>query len=162
MTTSTLDTLVNDSPATLQSEWLRPGNADRRDAIALSVEAAVAAVEPFRKTMERRREARYPYPYPVPLTPFLLDGTPDVNGTFVVIGKHLAPHGLDFYCKKPLADRRVIASLDCGKDGWIGLVVELAWCRFNRHGWYDNGGRFVAIVEPPLAVIERSQRPPAA
>ena len=130
------------------------------DGIVASIESAVAAVEQLNRPLERRREARYPYPYPVPLTPLMASGEPDVDRTFVVIGKHLAAHGIDFYCKRPLADRRVIASLDCGAAGWIGLVVELAWCRFNRHGWYDNGGRFIAVVTSPL--LELDGRPRAA
>ena len=162
MSTGTIDSVSPAVLAVLQSDWQRPPSAGRRDVIVSSVESAIAAVEPFRRSLERRREARYPYPYPVPLTPFLLDGSPDVDGTFVVIGKHLAAHGIDFYCRQPLAQRRVIASLDCGREGWVGLVVELAWCRFNRHGWYDNGGRFVAVVDPPLAALDHSRRPPAA
>jgi hypothetical protein len=112
---------------------------------------ALQAAEPARRPVERRREVRHPYPYPIHLTPLLADGTADVERTLVVIGKHLSPHGIDFYCRKPLAERRVIASLDCGREGLIGLVVELAWCRFSRHGWYDNGGRFIAVVPSPLA-----------
>jgi len=132
----------------------------RQGPIVSSVEAALAAVEPFRRPLERRRESRSPYPYPIHLTPFGDDGQPDVDSTLVVIGKHLAPHGLDFYCRQPLADRRMIASLDCGSDGWIGMVVELDWCRFNRHGWYDNGGRFIAVTTSPL--LELNDRPRAA
>jgi hypothetical protein len=132
---------------------------DSVDGIMASIESAVAAVEQH-SGLERRREARYPFPYPVPLTPFTEAGDPDTGRTFVVIGKHLAAHGIDFYCKRPLGDKRVIASLDCGAAGWIGLVVELAWCRFNRHGWYDNGGRFVAVVTSPL--LDYDDRPRAA
>jgi len=120
----------------------------------------MTAIEIFRRPLERRREARHPYPYPVHLTPYSADGQPDVDRTLVVIGKHLARHGLDFYCPQPLAEKRVIASLDCGRQGWIGLVVELEWCRFSRHGWYDNGGRFVGIVRSPL--LELDDRPRAA
>jgi len=129
-----------------------------RDRVAQSVEAAIAAVDPSRRAMERRREARHPYPYPIHLTPVDADGRPQVERTFVVIGKHLAPHGLDFYCRQPVPERRVIASLDCGQAGWIGLVLELAWCRFGRHGWYDNGGRFLAVVPSPLAALDGRPR----
>jgi hypothetical protein len=73
-----------------------------------------------------------------------------VGQTLVVIGKHLSEHGLDFYHRQPVPQRRVIASLDGGSAGWVGLLLELNWCRFTRHGWYDNGGRFVAIVDSPL------------
>jgi hypothetical protein len=130
-----------------------------RDWIMDSIQSALYAVEEAPPRLERRREARYPYPYPIHLTPYGADGQPDVKRTFVVIGKHLAAHGIDFYCPLPVPERRVIASLD-GREGWIGLVVELTWCRFNRHGWYDNGGRFIAIVSSPL--LELDDRPRAA
>jgi hypothetical protein len=128
-------------------------DAPRRDDVALCVESALAAQEPRSRAVERRRESRQPFPYPIHLTPYNAAGEPDVERTFVVIGKHLAPHGLDFYCPRPLAERRVIASLECGANGLVGLVVELAWCRFSRHGWYDNGGRFIALVPSPLSAV---------
>jgi hypothetical protein len=156
MTNCTLDPVVCASLAAVPSA----NGGGRHQRIIASVDAALAAIEPFQRPLERRREARYPYPYPIHLTPFGADGRPDVDGTFVAIGKHLAPHGIDFYFSQPLADRRIVASLDCGQEGWIGLVVELAWCRFSRHGWYDNGGRFVAVVESPL--LELDDRPRAA
>ncbi|HMC11400.1 MAG TPA: hypothetical protein VKH44_08925 [Pirellulaceae bacterium] len=139
---------------------LRAAASGRHDQIGSSVQAALLAVESRAPVLERRREARYPYPYPIHLTPFGASGQPEVDRTFVVIGKHIAPHGIDFYCRKPVADRRVVASLDCGGEGWIGLVVELAWCRFSRHGWYDNGGRFITVVPSPL--LELNDRPRAA
>src|SRR6476660_4631922 len=79
------------------------GAGRRNDRVVHSVEAALSAIEPFRRPLERRREARRPYPYPIHLTPFDASGQPDVDRTLVVIGKHLAPHGLDFYCGQPLA-----------------------------------------------------------
>ena len=27
--------------------------------------------------------------------------------------------------------------------------MDLTWCRFNGHGWYENGGRFLAAVNLP-------------
>src|SRR5262245_12916078 len=154
MTTCTLD-----APKfkTLATKPLAPP-ARRTDAIASTVASALAAVELVLRVVERRRESRYPYPSPLHLTPFGEDGLPEVLRTFVVIGKHLAPHGVDFYCGQPIADRRVIASLDCGIEGWVGLVLELGWCRFNRHGWYDNGGRFTAVVPSPLHELDNKPR----
>jgi hypothetical protein len=153
MTTCTLDTPVA-IPRALLADAGR-----RRDRIFDSILSALEVVDAAPHTLERRRESRYPYPYPIHLTPIGLSGKPIVDRTFVVIGKHLAPHGIDFYCKQPLADRRVIVSLD-GPNGWIGLVVDLLWCRFNRHGCYDNGGRFIAVVPSPL--LELDGRPRAA
>jgi hypothetical protein len=126
-----------------------------KDPIATSVHSALEAIEPGGRGLERRRESRQPYPYPIHLTPYGDDGRPLSRQTFVVIGKHISASGLDFYCRQPLAERRVIASLDCGREGWVGLVLELAWCRFGRHGWYDNGGRFVAQVRSPVLDLEQ-------
>ena len=134
--------------------------ASERDRVADLVESALAAIEPTRRPVERRRETRYPYPYPLHVTPVNSDSRAAVEETFVVVGKHLAPHGVDFYSRQPLAHRRVIVSLDCGVEGWIGLLVELTWCRFSRHGWYDNGGRFLGVVPSPITDFD--DRPRAA
>ena len=150
--------MVDTQPTIIPQTFLADA-AQRREWIFDSIQAALDAVDAAPRCVERRRESRYPYPYPIHLTPYAASGKPDVESTFVVIGKHLAPHGIDFYCRQPLSHRRVIASLD-GREGWIGLVVELAWCRFNRHGWYDNGGRFISVVPSPL--LELDGRPRAA
>jgi hypothetical protein len=154
MCTLTLDTVL---PAWLPAD--EAGNGPE-DPISASIHSALGAVESCRRAMERRRDARYPYPYPIHLTPLDSFGNPDVDRTFVVIGKHLSSQGVDFYCSQPLPQRRLIASLDCGREGWVGLVVDLTWCRFSRHGWYDNGGRFIAMVPSPL--LELDHRPRAA
>jgi hypothetical protein len=158
MSTCSLDTVL---PASLPT--FPPDSGDRQrqeNPISSSIHAALAAVDICRPAVERRRQQRQAYPYPVHLTPLADNGQPVVDRTFVVIGKHLSPQGFDFYCPQPLAERRVIASLDCGREGWIGLLLELAWCRFSRHGWYDNGGRFIAVVPSPL--LELDNRPRAA
>jgi hypothetical protein len=137
-------------PAQLPAAGATVGNR-QGDCIAQRVELALAAAHPTRRAADRRREARYPYPYPIFLTPCDgPSGSPPAK-PIPVIGKQLSLHGIDFYYREPLPYRRVIASLDGGDDGWIGLLLELAWCRFSRHGWYDNGGRFLAVVPSPLA-----------
>jgi hypothetical protein len=151
MSTCLLDTVLpalTAPPLSIDAE----GQTNR---IASSVHSALYAVDPSRKGIERRRDSRYPYPYPIHLTPIGADGQPEALRTFVVIGKHLSSRGVDFYFRLPLPERRVIASLDCGREGWIGLLLELAWCRFSRHGWYDNGGRFLAVVTSPLLALDR-------
>ena len=96
--------------------------------------------------MERRREQRFPYPYPIRLTPVTTDGTVPPAESVVVLGKHLNEHGLDFYYKEPLAYRRVIASFERHGCAAMHILMELTWCRFGRHGWYENGGRFLQIL----------------
>ena len=132
--------------------------ADNRqeDPIRASIQMVLAGVHQERKTLERRRETRHAYPYPVHLTPVARDGTTVIGDTVVVLGKHISDHGLDFYHREPLPHRRVIASLPNGENAWIGLLLDLTWCRFSRHGWYDNGGRFLAVAQSPLQPGERS------
>lgn len=125
------------------------------DRIAAAVHSAIIAVAPRPPAIERRRETRHLYPYPIHLTPLGPDGAPVADTTLVVIGKHLAPHGVDFYSRQPLPDRRVIASFTCGRGDWVGLVLELGWCRFGRHGWYENGGRFLGVIRSPLAGLDQ-------
>lgn len=137
-------------PAELSTAGATAGNR-REDPIRETVQLALAGVHGERQLAERRRETRYAYPYPVHLTPVARSGEPNVAQTIVVLGKHLSDHGLDFYHREPLPHRRVIASLPDGEKGWIGLLLDLTWCRFSRHGWYDNGGRFLSLAPSPLA-----------
>ena len=120
------------------------------DEVRDGVHLALFSVQPIRRMSERRLESRYPYPYPVHLTPVDILGQPILDDTLIVLGKHLSDHGIDFYHREPFSHRRVIASLPVGDRGWIAFLLELTWTRFSRHGWYDNGGKFKATVNPPL------------
>jgi hypothetical protein len=150
-----MSTLTFDShlPVALPSVGATDGNR-REDAIGFAVELALRCPRPLRPGKERRREERYPYPYPLYLTP--LDAPRGRDATIAVIGRQLSLHGVDFYHREPIPHRRVIASLDAHEQGWVGLLLELTWCRFNRHGWYDNGGRFLAVVDSPLEIERRT------
>jgi hypothetical protein len=147
-------TLESCLPALLPAVGATVGKG-QEDPFAGLVEQVLVAAHPARRGLEQRREQRYPYPYPIYLTPLEHEaGRP--GETFVVIGKQISPHGVDFYFREPIAHRRVIASLYAGEQGWIGLVLELAWCRFSRHGWYENGGRFLSVVESPVEIERRT------
>jgi hypothetical protein len=97
---------------------------------------------------ERRREARYPFPYLVRLTPVGANGA-TVGPPVVVVGKHISEHGLGFYHPTPIPYRRVQAEVLGGSEDGANLnvMMDLTWCRFNREGWYDGGGRFLELVE---------------
>jgi hypothetical protein len=99
---------------------------------------------------DRRRDHRIPFPHPIHVTPVDASGALATDETFVVLGKHLSECGLDFYCQWPIPHRRVVASWECGAGRWISLLLDLTWCRSNHHGWYENGGRFLQVVESPL------------
>ncbi len=99
---------------------------------------------------DRRGDRREPFPYPIPITPLNRNGLPENDETIFVLGKHLSERGLDFYYKAPVPYRRVITSWECRDDRWLGLLLDLRWCRSNGHGWYENGGRFLQVVDSPF------------
>jgi hypothetical protein len=119
------------------------------------VRLALSCSQPARKVTERRRETRHPYPYPIYLTPLSPRETPLVDATLVVIGKHLSDHGVDFYHREPIPYGRLICSLGVGDQRWVSLLLELTWCRFSKHGWYDNGGKFLQSVATPPGLRRR-------
>ena len=94
---------------------------------------------------QRRRRLRVPFPYPICVTPVNVDGHADPQNSFTVIGRHLSECGLDFYHTQPVTQRKLIVSLEDFNPELRRVVMELTWCRFLRHGWYCNGGRFVSI-----------------
>lgn len=141
--------------ATLESvlTTVRPGKAPREaeQEVRRSILQVLASVQPTLQGSERRREKRHPFPYPVYLTPVGRDGSTPIGETIVVLGKHLSELGFDFYHRSPLPHRRAIVSFETSPGTWLGVLLDLSWCRFGRHGWYDNGGRFLAVVGSPLA-----------
>jgi len=147
-------TLESYLPALLPPVGATDGRG-QEDPIAAALEQALSATHIIRRGTERRREQRFPYPHPIHLTPIDAPRRGPVE-SLVVIGKQISLHGIDFYHNEPIPHGRVIASLDAGERGWIGLLLELAWCRFSRHGWYDNGGRFLAVVDSPLEIERRT------
>ena len=94
---------------------------------------------------ERRNKLRRPFPYPVYLSP-----TTDLEQTITVLGKHISEQGLDFYSNEALPHRKMIASIDLGDGHWVAFELTLNWCRFGRHGWYENGGKFTKVVDSPI------------
>jgi len=128
-----------------------------RDDVWEAVRLAVSSAQPSRYQNERRRDHRYPFPHPIRLTPLAPDGAPMEHCEIVVIGKTLTERGLDFYHNEAVPYRHAIAWLPCGANHWIGLAVELTWCRFNGYGWYENGGQFSGALAPLRPTDEELQ-----
>ena len=103
-------------------------------------------IQPAQAVTERRREHRFPFPYPIRLTPVTTDGAVPPAESVVVLGKHLNEHGVDFYFNEALPYRRVIATFERNGREVMHILMELTWCRFGRHGWYENGGRFLQVL----------------
>jgi hypothetical protein len=84
------------------------------------------------------------------LTPVAEDGVTPQGDNIVVAGKQLSENGLGFFHQQPLPYRRMIVSLDQGRGQWLGLIIDLSWCRFTKFGWYESGGRLLEVVTSPL------------
>lgn len=115
--------------------------------IRMRVRLAVGYILPPRPDQKRRREHCYPFPYPIPMTPVDADGNETGEAKFAVIGRHLSEQGFDFYSKEAIPYRYLMASLPIGDDQFVEILLDLNWCRFGQHGWYENGGKFTQVVE---------------
>jgi len=145
-----MGTLTLVSPPAAPLVFPRESSSLRGEQIRVSVQLARASSAPRSEFLsdERRSSARDPFPYPVHLTPYSSEHLPDFDQTIIVIGRHLSEHGLDFYHHEPVPFRRAIVSLPTDGKEWVSFLFELFWTRYNCHGWYDNGGRFLAVVPP--------------
>ena len=101
---------------------------------------------------ERRNHTRVDYPHPVFLTPLDANGNPQLDETFGVLGRQISEKGFDFYHKEPIAHKLVIVSFEFSPGRWLGAKLKLNWCRFGRHGYFENGGQFLETVESPFGI----------
>lgn len=130
-------------------ELLR-GGEQTDDLVRRQVWGLLAGLYPPAKQIERRADQRFPYPHLIYLNPVAADGVTPLAGSVVVVGKHLSEHGLGFYHQQPLPYRRMIASLANHDNRWLGFLIDITWCRFTQHGWYDSGGRFLQTAPSPV------------
>ncbi len=133
-----------------QVESSRREEATLDDRVRARVWNLLAAMAPQGHRSEKRADARYPYPYLVHLTPVQPCGEMQSGEAVVVVGRHLSERGITFYHPKPLPFRRVIATLETANGARLAFLLNLTWCRFTRHGWYESGGRFLDAVDSPL------------
>lgn len=120
------------------------------DEVRAKVRRLLSSLYPRGHMIERRGEQRFPFPHLLHLTPVTADGAVHLDDTVVVVGKHLSAHGLGFFHQHPLPNRRMIVSIELGPETHLGILIDLTWCRFTKHGWYESGGRFLRLVKSPL------------
>jgi hypothetical protein len=111
----------------------------------------LAGLLPQSRAGERRRNMRYPYPCLIRLTPVDDDNATPLDEPITVVGKSISARGIAFYHQNPLPFRRAILTLGDAPEKGLSVVAELLWCRFMRQGWYDSGGRLVAICDDARA-----------
>lgn len=145
-----MSTLIHES----QPCNVAPVPVSSEDDVRMQVWGLLGALYPRGELVERRGDQRYPYPYLVYLTPVDDDGFTAKGEPLVVVGKHLSERGLGFYHPKPLPHRRMIASLEAAGGQRMHFLIDLTWCRFTRHGWYESGGHFLQAAPAPRMMDE--------
>jgi hypothetical protein len=114
--------------------------------IGEQVRLALSAIQRAPNAPERRRTQRFAYPQLIEITPADPQTLEPLDEPLVVVGKQISENGLGFYHCAPLPYRYVIVALERGFRGPVRLLLDLSWCRFTRHGWYESGGRFLRLA----------------
>ena len=119
------------------------------DAVRRQVWSLLAGMYPQRITNERRRSERYAFPQLLYLLPSVAGGGPQ-NSSIVVVGKTLSEGGLGFFHREPIAHRQMIALIEDANHASIAFLIDIRWCRFTVHGWYESGSRLLDVVDLPV------------
>jgi hypothetical protein len=123
------------------------GPAAAEDKVRQQVWGLLAGLHTSGKWTERRSVQRFPLARLIRLSPVGPDGVTPLPESLVVVGKDVSERGLGFFHLQPLPHRRMVASIETHSGDWIGFLIDISWCRFTHHGWYDSGGRFLQVVE---------------
>lgn len=103
-------------------------------------------------SLEQRNSARFDYASPVYLTPLDAKGRPLFEDSFGVLGRQISEKGFDFFHKDPIPHQFVIASFEYSPSRWVGIKMKLKWCRFAKHGYFENGGEFLETADSPFGI----------
>ncbi len=141
---------MGNTTSSLQLESFLESDGSLCNDVHAQVWDILGGLYPSGNVTERRTEGRYPYPYLIHLTPVGEDEQTPQGESIVAVGKHLSNRGLGFYHPRPLPYRRMIVSLEASDGGIHGFLIDLAWCRFTKQGWYESGGRFLEAVRSPI------------
>jgi hypothetical protein len=123
-----------------------PCREESDPSIRAQVWSLLATMYPVDRYDERRQQDRFPYPHLVQLTPVEDERLTEAAPPVMAAGKHLSERGMGFYHPNPLPYRRVVATLERAPGKFIHLLLQLSWCRFIRHGWYESGGKFLRVL----------------
>lgn len=98
-------------------------------------------------TAERRHTDRAAIPYLFRITPLDDERQPDHDDATIVVGKNLSRRGISFYHERPISHRRAWVELVQPGLGTFVAEMDITWCRFNKPGWYESGGRLIRSVQ---------------
>jgi hypothetical protein len=128
-----------------------------RATVGRQVESLLAGFSP-QVTVERRNDRRIAVPQLFQLIPLDESGQPVHSAVLTVIGKNISRRGICFYHNQPLPYRRAVIIVHQPGFNDFSVEIDISWCRFTKPGWYESGGRLVAVkpVEPKCATNGRA------
>lgn len=101
-------------------------------------------------TFHRRSELRTSFNGAIVLTPFDAGSSSPNGEPRLVRGRNVSLHGISFEHETPLPHRDIVLTFAL-PDGCVeSLVTRLMWCRFNRDGRYQSGGRLLRSIASPI------------
>ena len=135
------------APGSRLSERFTSVGSAPADAVGAQVRRVIAATAAPDIASQRRQSQRTAFPQllrlqavdPLTLVP--------QDESLVVVGRFLSEQGLGFFHQEPMPHRFVVVSIDVPGDAPTRLLLDVSWCRFTRHGWYESGGRFLRVAE---------------
>jgi hypothetical protein len=139
--------LTSPRKSALQAACRENSATSAEDKVRQQVWGLLAGFHSANPWTERRSVQRFPLGRLVHLTPVGSEGITPLGESIVVVGKDVSERGLGFFHLQPLPHRRMIAALETQTGDWLRFLIDISWCRFTHHGWYDSGGRFLQIVE---------------
>ncbi len=102
---------------------------------------------PVALLMNRRSEQRYPFACLAHVTPVGDDGVTPAGPPIIAATKNISEGGISFFHPANLPYRRVLVTFERDDISTVSFLVDVSWCRFTRHGWYESGGRLLQVVD---------------
>jgi len=118
------------------------------ETVEAHVRRLLSATYPPVGNADRRADQRFPFAQLSRLRPVASDGAILGEPASVAVAKHISERGIGFFHPEPMPHRRVAVEIEIPERGEQTFVVELTWCRFTQHGWYESGGRFLTGPSP--------------
>ena len=141
-----------------ESNWFLENSSET--GIGTCVDRVLKLLGP-RPAKERRSDSRCAFPHLITLTPVHDHELRSLGTPVTVVGRALSTHGLDFYHTDVLPCKRAIITFDSSVDFHTHLVIDIAWCRFLRPGWYDRDSKETPWAPSSSPAPWRDSRKPA-
>lgn len=120
---------------------------DMQEEVRQGVWRLLSNLYPVASPMNRRGQQRYPFACLTNIQPVAEDSLTPTGEPIVAATKNISEAGISFFHAANLPYRRVVLTFEYDDLATISFLVDVSWCRFTRHGWYESGGRLLQILK---------------